>query len=51
MYKIMYCTVFLVQVLMREAAKEPAEKYCLAINVKSEDANMNDCKRLNFQDN
>jgi hypothetical protein len=47
----MYYTVFLVQLLMTEAGKEPVEKYCIVLNVKLKDANMNDCKPLNFQDN
>jgi hypothetical protein len=38
---------------MREGGKKPVEKYYigLVLNVKFEDANMNDCKPLNFQDN
>ena len=38
----MYCTVFLVQLVMREGGKGPVEKYCMVLNVKSADANMND---------
>ena len=49
--KLCIVLCFLVQVLMKEAAKEPVEKYCIAVNVKWKDANMNDCKCLNFQDN
>jgi hypothetical protein len=47
----MYYSVFLVQLLMREAGMEPVEKYCIVPNVKLKDANINDCKPLNFQDN
>jgi hypothetical protein len=36
---------------MRKAGKEPVEKYYIVLNVKCEDANMNDCKPLKFQDN
>ena len=36
---------------MREDGKEPADKYYIVLNVKSEDADMSDCKLLNFQDN
>jgi hypothetical protein len=34
MYKNMYCTVFLVQLVMREGGEEPVEKYCIVLNVK-----------------
>jgi hypothetical protein len=46
----MYYSVLLVQLLMREAGMEPVEKYCIVLNVKLKDANMNDYKSLNFQD-
>jgi hypothetical protein len=36
----MYYSVFLVQLLMKEAEKDHFEQYCIVLNVKSEDANM-----------
>jgi hypothetical protein len=49
MYKNIYCTVFLVQLQIREDGKEPVDKYYIARNLKSEDANMNDSKPLSFK--
>jgi len=43
--------VVLAQLLMREVGNDPVEKYYVLLNVECEDANMNDCKPLNFQDN
>jgi hypothetical protein len=37
----MYCTVFLVQLVMREDGKEHVEKYYVLLNVKSDEGNMN----------
>jgi hypothetical protein len=36
---------------MREGGNEPVDKYYIVLNVKCEDANMSDCKPLNFQAN
>jgi len=51
MYKNMCHTLSFVQLLMREAGKEPVEKYYIVFIVKSEDAIMNDCKHLKIIDN
>jgi hypothetical protein len=42
MYINIYCTVFVVQLLMGEAGKEPVGTYYIVLNMKSDDANMND---------
>jgi len=50
-YKNRCHTLSFVQLQMREAGKEPVEKYYIVFIVKSEDANMNDCKHSKFKDN
>jgi hypothetical protein len=50
-YRNVYCAMVLVQLLMWQAGKEYVEKYCVVINVKSDVANVNDCKPSNFQNN
>jgi hypothetical protein len=47
----MYYSLFLVQLLMREGGKKLVEKYCIVLNVKLKDANINDFKPLILHDN
>jgi hypothetical protein len=49
MYRNMCYLVVLVQLLMRRAVKDPVDKYYIVLDVKLEDAIMNDCKQLSRQ--